>query len=211
MRITHLSTLFSLGATVAVILTSSTAGPSGEPQPLKASAQVVSQKLCSENDDTYALIQKQRVTFLNQSQKNVIVDKSIGRAAYGMVVARDVQSLSDGKYEWNPNLDWAIDPWPIELTAKSPLPPFAILAPAESFQVETDFWVEVRMSDSKGHGISSGNHVSQLQISSWYYTTKPEEVQRKWESYGELVYKVIKTEPLALSLPPNPKLDNCKH
>jgi len=203
-------TFLSLGLFITAMATALAAGSTDDPQPLKASTQVISQKLCRENDETYSLIQKQRVTFLNQSKKNLIVDKSIGRAFYGMVVARDVQSLSDGKYEWHPNLDWAIDLWPGELTAESPVPPFAILVPAESFQVETDFWVDVRMNDSKGSGISSGNHVSQLQIGSWYYTTKPEAVQKRWEAYGELIYNVIKTEPLAFNLPPNPKLDNCK-
>jgi hypothetical protein len=199
-------------ALAAAIVTPSSSSRIDDAQPLKATTELISQRSCIQEQlkNTYSVTQTLRVTVLNHSKGNLIVDKSIGRGFYGMVVARDARSLSEEKYEWNPQLDWSIEPPPGELVAEKPVSPFVVLAPAESFQFETNFWVWARIEDSAGPGIPSGDHVLQLQIGSWYYTTKPEEVQKRWQSYGDLIYKLIKTEPLAFSLPKDPKPENCK-
>jgi hypothetical protein len=185
-------------------------------QPLKATTKVITQRSCRNDDKRYTAIKKLRVTFLNRSSRNLIVDKSIGRGFYEIYVARDSKSLADGQYEYNPNIDWIPSPRSEEeVRSGSPGPPFAILRPNQSFKIETEIWVEVRMHDSEAiYGnwpIQSGDHVFQLDIGSWYYATEPDEVQKRWLKFGDLIYNPIRTEPLAFNLPVVPKLENCKH
>jgi hypothetical protein len=181
-------------------------------QPLLATAKVISQQNCRNNKETYSVIQKIKVTIQNQGKRNLVIDKQdIGRAFYDMVVARDTNSLSKEKYEWRSNPEWSIEPPPGEMNEKYPVPPFVILAPGDSFQVDVESWVGVRTNDAHGDfGIRSGEYVSQVQLASWFYTTKPEVVEKRWQTFGDLIYKTIKTEPLAFNLSPNPKLETCK-
>jgi hypothetical protein len=208
MRLAFLSTFLSLTIVVAAIVTS--AAPTDAPQPYKATAEVISQKKCTNNNSSYSLIQKLRVTFLNISKRNLIVDKNIESDYSNSLVARDARDLGRGDYEWNAHTEFTRDPPAGELLEESPVPPFVTLAPGESLQFETDFWVEVRMHDAQGYGIRSGDHVEQSEIGSWFYSTKGEEVQKRWQQFGELIYKTIRTEPLSLNLSPDPVLETCK-
>jgi hypothetical protein len=202
-----LSHFWLLATLLGGLLLPASSESTDDSQPLKATIQVVSQKYC-QKDKGYTIIQNLRVHVANRTSEKIIVKRS---GVYEPYVARDLESLSKGVYEYHPNFDWTVEGLQ-EPQAKAPGSQFAILAPGDSFETEAEFGFGVGMpglSPAQG-SLPPGNHVLQLMISTWDYHAKPEEMKKSWEAFGRLVYKPIKTEPLAIFLPQDPKLETCK-
>jgi len=180
-----------------------------EPHPLKGTiVQIVSQKSCEEKTG-YTFIQNLRVHIVNQTQEKLIVERST--FSYQVYVARDLDALSKRIYEYKPNIDRAIDGRP-EPANSGPDTDFAILAHDDFYDGFVDFWVSVRRADlPRQRGtLQPGSHVLQLEIATWDYQSNPEGFQKSWAPFGRLIYKPVKTEPIPLYLPSDPKLDNCR-
>ena len=170
----------------------------------------MNQKFCEEKTG-YTIIQKLRVHVVNQTKEKLIVERAA--SGYGIYVARDAEKLSKGIYEYRTSINWVVDtPIPDKPVMMSPGSNFAILAPGDSYDGFSDFWASVRRADlpSIGGTLQPGSHVLQLEVVTWDYQNNPAEFQKSWEPFGRLVYKPVKTEPFALNLPPDPKLDSCK-
>jgi hypothetical protein len=182
-----------------------------EPQPLKGTIiQIVSQKFCEEKTG-YTIIQNLRVHLVNETNEKLIVERVT--SGYGVYVARDVEQLSKGIYEYHTSVNWVVETsGPDKPVTMSPGTNFAILAPGGSYDGFSDFWASVRRSDlpPKEGTLQPGSHVLQAQIVTWDYQSNPEEFRKSWELFGRLIYKPVKTEPFPLNLPSDPKLDNCK-
>jgi hypothetical protein len=182
-----------------------------EPQPLKATIiQIVAQKFCEEKTG-YTIIQNLRVHVVNETKEKLIIERVT--SGYGVYVARDVEKLSKGVYEYHTSMNWVVDvPVPDKPVTMSPGANFAILAPGESYDGFADFWAPVRRPDLPPMvgTLQPGSHVLQVQVVTWDYQSNPEEFRKSWERFGKLIYKPVKTEPFALNLPTDPKFDNCK-
>jgi len=184
------------------------AKPPTDTQPLKTTLRVIGQKFCQE-DKGYSIVQNLDVHIVNQTNGKLIVEEEANR--YEITVASDLENLSRGKYEYHPHIMWGDVYHSEEPQAKSPGSDFLILAPGESFERVADFWASIRRADLPPlTGIlQPGNHLLQLTISTWDYRTNPEEFRKPWEQIGTLVATGIKTEPLTIFLPPDPKFDKC--
>jgi hypothetical protein len=185
-------------------------------QPLKITAEIMSQTYCPDDDNVYDAIFKLRMRFTNQTKTKLIVDKIIGHGVYGIVIASDAKNLSAGKNEYELNMEGATGHVPSETPGQfsSPAPYFSILAPGESVETMNDFWL-VRLGSQHGsvgtrQSLQPGNHVLEVTLSTWSYQANPEEISKRWKSSGDLVYKTVKTGPLAFQLPSDPQLDHCK-
>jgi hypothetical protein len=178
-------------------------------QPLRATLKITGQRFCQEGNG-YSVVQNLDVHLVNQTTGKLIVERTT--KGYGIYVARDLADLSKGNYEYHPHIQWADIVHSEEPHAKTPGPDFLILAPGESFDSIADFWVSVSRSDlpPTAGTLQPGNHLLQLVISTWDYRASPDQFRKSWESFGTLVDTGIKTEPLTISLPTDPKVDKCK-
>jgi hypothetical protein len=56
--------------------------------------------------EVYSVWFKLRLKYVNRTHKTLILDREIGKAWYGEKVAKNLDDLIAGKYEYNPNIDW---------------------------------------------------------------------------------------------------------
>ena len=100
-------------------------------------AEIIRQYDCRNGDKTYLATLKLRMSFLNETNKNIIVEKTPGLGVYGITVARDARSLSEGNYEFNPDIFQEVDHFPPETPEqfKSSGANFTILAPVVSLRL----------------------------------------------------------------------------
>lgn len=184
-------------------------------QPLKAVAELISQRYCSGDAEVFSVWLRLRVTYTNQTDKVLILDKEIGKAWYGVRVARSVEDLNAGKYEYNPNIDWFFtdkDSLPKNPSLISAGTDFAILAPGQSFESRIDTSVAVQYESEKAvvGTIRPGTHVLEMQLSAWNRAGLPSEFEKSWKK-GRIVTGLIKTEPIELRVPTNPTVEEvCK-
>jgi hypothetical protein len=193
-----------------------TATASTDDQPLTAVPALVSQRYCAGDAETFSVWLRMRMTYSNRTDRTVILDKEIGKAWYGVIVARNLEDLNSGKYEYNPNIDWFFadkDQLPKKPSLAAPGPDFAILPPGKTFESEVDPSVVTQYENAKdvAGAIRSGTHIFQMQLSAWNRPGLPSEYEKSWAQKGQIVTGLIKTEPIEIRVPPNPKVENeCK-
>jgi hypothetical protein len=185
-------------------------------QPVKAVPELVGTRYCYGDAEVFSVWLKLRVTYINQSERTIILDKGIGKAWYSEKVARTFEDLAAGKYEYNPNIDWFFtgkDKMPDKPKADSPGADFVILPPRHTFENEINTGVVAQYENPKDFAgsIRSGAHVFQMDLSAWSHPGEESEFAKSWRKFGDLVTGVIKTEPLEIRIPSDPKVErNCK-
>jgi hypothetical protein len=185
-------------------------------QPVKAVPELVGTRYCYGDAEVFSVWLKLRVTYINQSERTVILDKEIGKAWYSEKVARTFEDLAAGKYEYNPDIDWFFtgkDKMPDKPKADSPGADFVILPPRHTFENEINTGVVAQYENPKDFAgsIRSGAHVFQMDLSAWCHPGEASEFAKSWRKFGDLVTGVIKTEPLEIHIPSDPKVEtNCK-
>jgi hypothetical protein len=207
------STLLPLGLLITALATTLVAGPTTDPQPLKLTAEILSQRYCRDTDKTFTIIFRAKMRVTNQSSQKLIVENTLRQGGYGIAIALDPKNLSDGKFLYNPVVEWQIEHDPPE-PGFEPSGDFAILASGKSFQAEREFWASgvgrIRdTEDVRDTTLRSGNYVLQITFSTWDYDPKPQVTQKRWKPFGHLVFDNIVSEPLPFYLPSCPKLTKC--
>jgi hypothetical protein len=204
------------GLLLAALAITLLGGPSDDPQPLKMTAEILSQRYCSDNNKTFDIVFRIRLRIVNQSNKKLIIEKEpLSLYFHDFGIARNAKDLSAGRYEYHPNVDGAIERAPeTSEQFKSPGSNFAIFAPGEAFQLDKDFGAESvgrqQETDSIPWTLPPGNHVLQISAATWDFETKPEQIRKQWESFGYLVYESISTGSLPFNLPADPKIEKCR-
>jgi hypothetical protein len=204
--------LLGLLLTALAIITPSSAAPTDDPHPLKLTAEIISQRYCRATDKTFTVIFRTKMRVLNQSNQKLIVENTLRNGAYGIAIAQDAKRLSEGKFLYNPVVEWQIQHDPPE-PGYEPGGDFAILAPGKSFQDQRELWATGvgRLHDAEDapDAIRSGNYILQISFSTWDYDAKPEATQKRWKPFGHLVFDRIVFEPLPFNLPTDPKIGKC--
>jgi hypothetical protein len=184
-------------------------------QSVKAMPELLGTRYCYGDAETYSVWLKLRVRYVNRAEKTVILDKEIGKAYYREKVAKNLEDLTAGKYESNPVIDWFFtdkDKLPDRPSVVSPGPDFAVLAPDDRFESEINTGVVAQYENPKNFAgtIRSGTHVFQMELSAWNHPGEASVFAESWRKFGELVTGVIKTEPLEIRIPSDPKVEkNC--
>jgi hypothetical protein len=194
----------------------------GVPQPaqydqsIKAIPELIGTRYCYGDAEVYSVWLKLRMKYVNRTHKTLILDKEIGKAWYGEKVARNLDELAAGKYEYNPNMDWFFsdkDKLPDKPNSDLPSSDFVVLAPGETFVSEINAAVVAQYENPKNFAgsIRSGVHILQLELSAWNHPGESAVFAESWRKFGELVTGMIKTEPLELRIPLDPKVEKkCK-
>jgi hypothetical protein len=206
------SGIFSVGA--------SQKGDDNKVNPLKMTAEILGQRYCSDPGfKEFNIIFKLRVRLVNQSSRRLIVEKQTsGFSVFSrVVIARDTKSLSTGKLEYDPNTDafTTFNPAAAPEDLTTPGKAFAILSTGESVEIDGEIYAPSagRRQDAseKPDTVPPGNHVLQITVPTWNdRPVKPEEIRRRWEPFGYLVYEDITSQPLPFVLPPDPRIDPCR-
>jgi hypothetical protein len=203
----------------AAIVTPLPAAPSDGP-PLKIDAEILQQRYCPFDKNTYTIKFTVRMRFTNQSDHKIILSKGVGGGVvFHGVVASDAKNLASENYEYNSNLSiW--DGTVVYLQPEtperfnSPDSTFAILAPGESIRNAGYYWADsagALPGSTPNHGtLQPGDHVLSVKLYPWSHKPDPIEIHKKWEPIGELIYYPFKTGPIPFHLPADPKLEkNC--
>jgi hypothetical protein len=206
---------------VAALVLSSSAGPRISESPLRVKLIMVGQENCRGDRSTAdcgtcsvaAVIHlKLRLEITNLSNRRLIVAKGIGTAWYGIILAKNKQALAAGIYESHINPEWNRTESNLQSPPDdAPSEEFAILAPGESFDVESIVDLAVQqIAERPVKGLlHPGNHVLQLDMGTWPHVTRPERFRESWKKYGEVVYQPVKSEPLSFRVPPEPDFTKC--
>ena len=195
-------------AAICLIVAPAVTCRAADDQPLQVTPKLIGQEYCYGDAEVYAVRLTLRMKYINGTDKTLILDKEIGVAWYGVAVARNTEDLNAGKYEYHPNIDWMTSGPPNVPSPHSPGPDFVILAPGRSFTNEIDATVVAQYdgpSDFAG-SIRSGTHMLRLDLSSWNHSGEASKFEESWRRYGRLVTGVIKSEPLEIVVPSNPKV-----
>jgi hypothetical protein len=113
---------------------------------IKAIPELVGTRYCYGDAEVYSVWLKLRMKYVNRTHKTLILDKEIGKAWYREKVARNLDELAAGKYEYNPNIDWFFsdkDKLPDKPKSDSPSSDFVVLAPGETFVSEINTGIYV--------------------------------------------------------------------
>ena len=149
---------------------------------------------------------------MNRSNQKLIVENTLRTGAYGIAIARDMKSLTEGKFLYDPVVEWQIQHDPPE-PGVQPGGDFTTLAPGKSFQDQRELWASgvgrLYDADETEDAIPSGNYILQITFSTWDYNSKPEITQKRWKPFGHLVFDGITSDPLSFQLPSDPKLSKC--
>jgi hypothetical protein len=184
-------------------------------QSIKAMPELVGTRYCYADAETYSVWLKLRVRYVNRAEKTVILDKEIGKAYYRGKVAKNLEDLAAGKYESNAVIDWFFtdkEKLPDRPSIGSPGAEFAVLTPDDRFESEINTGVVAQYENPKNFAgtIRSGTHVFQMELSAWNHPGEASVFAESWRKFGELVTGVIKTEPLEIRIPSDPKVEkNC--
>lgn len=158
-------------------------------QSIRAVPTIVGTKYCAGDADLFSASLKLQVRYVNQTKENLILDKEIGKAWFQVKVAKNLQDLNAGKYEYSPNTDWFFsdkDQFPPFPKLDSPGPDFAILGPGKEFEGEINSSVFVQYESSKNvaGSIRPGSHFMQIELSGWNHPGKPSEFAKSWQRLG---------------------------
>jgi hypothetical protein len=186
--------------------------PTKDDQPLTAIPELIGTRYCYGEAEVYAVWLKLRVKYVNQTDKTLILDRGIGKAFYREKVARSLEELGAGKYEYNPNIDWFLsnkDKLPDTANTDSPGPEFVILPPGNTYvgEINTDVVVQYENPRSFPGSIRPGVHVLQMELSAWNHPGEASTFAKSWRKFGELVKGVVKTEPLEIRIPEGPPIE----
>jgi hypothetical protein len=180
-------------------------------QSIKAIPELVGTRYCYGDAEVYSVWLKLRMKYVNRTHKTLILDKEIGKAWYEEKVARNLDALAARKYEYNPNIDWfsAKDKLPDKPNSDSPSSDFVILAPGETFvsQINASVFAQYENPKNFSGSIRSGVHILQFELSAWNHPGESAVFAESWRKFGNLVTGVVKTEPLEIRIPSNPKVE----
>jgi len=179
---------------------------------IRAFPVLISEQYCYGDAEVFAVWLRLSVKYTNHTNRKVILDRGIGKAWYGIKVARNLEDLSAGKYEYNPNIDWT-ESNEEKLKSDSPSRSFIVLAPGETFQSEINASVVAQYENSKNFAgaIKPGSHVLQLDLSAWGHAEDASMFAKSWRKFGDLVTGVVRTAPLEIKVPLAPNVEkNCK-
>ena len=115
------------------------AGSASEDQPLKVKLTTLTQRHCRGDGDVWAIWLKLQLQTTNITGKKLIVQKTIGRAWYSPIVARDEKGLPEDNFDEAPSREFM----PTESEIRGPSQDalgkeLVILSPGESFEAESN-------------------------------------------------------------------------
>ncbi len=216
MRLHLTSALLGLALIATSLAARSSGGLADDFPPLKLTMEILSQRYCRDNDKTYTTLLNLRMHFVNQSNKKLIVEKSAGLGEYTVFIARDAKNLSDKNYEYSSNALQVLESLASDKPENLDVPGdrFVVLAAGDELKTESQFWIwhAGRLIDAGKvpDTLQSGNHAMKIYVESSIYFANTAEVRKRWERFGELIFANVMSEPFTLTLPSNPKIDDCK-
>jgi len=182
----------------------SQAGTSGAA--LQASAEILDQRYCHSDNDSFSVLMKIRLKFRNASDHRIILARGI--QSPGIIhVAKTVEDAQNKRFEYSPAIDrFTKEAVPSPSFGDSPgQKDFTILAAGESYETTVPSGVFGTMKKTSSHGlISRGMHVIQFGVSTWPFPTTPEEViqlRAKWKDFGYLESDIVNTAFLTFGIP----------
>jgi hypothetical protein len=181
-------------------------------QRLIPTAEVISQKYCSLDNEVFKVDITLHLKFENHTDKVLILDKQFGKFPSRRIIAKSRESLAQRNYEDDPIFESFVDDDPPHFNPSIHLlrSNFVLLAPGQSFERTSTVEVFARYVSKSGRSgaINYGDHVLQIGFLGWSYSANASAFEEAWRKFGQLVTEEIYTEPILLQIPKNPQINN---
>jgi len=193
---------------------SGAAKPEAPGDGLAVSAQVVGQNYCHVDLESFAVRMSVKLRFVNVSDRPVILWRKIESPSI-VRVAPSVEAGEAGEFEYAPNVDMFTKEAPSRPSfAESPdAKLFVVLAPGGAYKATVPSGVFGTMKPVGGRGLlARGAHVLQLGVSTWPYSSPPDEVRRlaaAWSRYGHLATGIVYSGFIPFTIPKKFKNPPC--
>lgn len=182
-----------------------------ESLPLQLTATPIDQQYCMGDSELDSLQMKVNLTFTNIGTRRLILYKRsdfISRIA----ISRNVEDAAAKKFEVNASVTQVTDGEKIDFKRSVPNSAFVILSPGTSYEMETVVTVFAVRGDAGeiAGAISSGEHVLQVEVSTWPDSkTLAEELRRRWQRSGCLWYGPLTSVPMPFMVEKQRKVVDC--
>jgi hypothetical protein len=190
--------------------------PAGAGSNLRVDGRVEAQTYCGGGPVPLSVSMKIGLRFTNLSDHRVILAKKI-RGPLAIRVAKSPEALRTERFEYNPNIDAAVDelPGPPMLGDTPDSKHFCILAPGKSFETHVSSVIFASQTGEKGL-VGKGKHVLQLGLETWpyqwpwYRSIDASKLADQWKKYGQLIRGNIYTEPIPFIIPEKVRVGPCE-
>jgi len=173
---------------------------------LAVTIRVVGQKYCHVDLESFSVLMKVKLRFVNVSDRPVILSRQV-RSPGIIRVAASVEAAKMGEFEYAPNVDAFTKESPsVPSFGDSPDPGlFVVLAPGGAYEATVPSGVFGTTKPVGGHGLLPAvTHVLQLGVSTWPYSTSPIETRRlraAWSGFGQLATGIVYSGFVPFAIP----------
>ncbi len=183
--------------------------------PLRLTTNIISQRLCQNDDASMTLSLKLRLRYANLGYEPLILYKS-SNLIYRHTTSRNAEQAEAEQYITDYSLSIASSGGAkIDESSLNSL--FVILRPGDEYKVDALNVVAIPVVPNApkvlGAGLPPGQYVLQVTTSTWPELEEiAQELRGKWLQSGHLWYDSIKSAPMPFEIPPYRSVKKCsKH
>jgi hypothetical protein len=196
-------------ATVLLLTVPALSQTEGSPS-LQLTTRITDQKYCDSGYPDMAMLRLSlRLTYTNVGVQPLILHKGSALMHY-VLVSSNEQEARDKHYESNMHVGWVTAEAKL-IEGARPGSEFVVLAPRESYAVESGVNSIPIDLNSTTQFLKAGQHVFQGVTETWPGSEQQlERLKKQWANIGLLWDSNVRSEPMPLTIDKNPKLVECK-
>jgi hypothetical protein len=180
-------------------------------QPLRLTAEIVSQKHCAGDAELDALHLGLRLVYTNTGRFPIVLYKGSDLVSR-VVVSRTLEDVSAGRFEVNATLTSGADGGELDFECSRHDEAFVVLQPGETYRTDTEvtiFAVRNDVRDVTG-AIKSGDHFLQIEVPTWPGSKeRAAKLSTCWGRRGVLWSAPLTSMPMPLRVDNNRYIEEC--
>jgi hypothetical protein len=172
---------------------------------LQLTARVAGERYCVVSSDVDALQITLRLRYANLGNRKLILYKG-NKLFYQIFVSRNLQDASARRYETRTTHSRYDDQQPEKIDDAHPSNVFTVLSPGASYEAEQVVTLPVARDEGKARRdvLTTGDHVLQVIVSTWYESRKlGEALRERWQRRGFLWTDMVGTQALSFNVDKN--------
>ncbi|MDQ3817481.1 MAG: hypothetical protein M3362_07295 [Acidobacteriota bacterium] len=178
---------------------------------MELTVSVVGERYCAVSDDLNSLQMTLRLRYTNTGGQKIILYRGV-RLFYQIFVSRRVEDLAARRYETRTTHSRYYDQLPEKIDAPNPGSVFTTLPPGASYETLQTIALPVARGDrAVGNSITSGEHVLQVWVSTWYESKKlAQTLRERWQRRGFLWADALGAKAVSFNVEKNPQAIVCQ-
>ncbi|HEX8889389.1 MAG TPA: hypothetical protein VF779_09435 [Pyrinomonadaceae bacterium] len=172
---------------------------------LQLTARIAGERYCTVSSDVDALQITLRLRYTNTGNRKLILYKG-NKLFYQIFVSRNLQDAAARRYETRTTHSRYYDQQPEKIDDAHPGNVFTVLSPGASYEAEQVITLPVARDEGKARRdvLTTGDHVLQVIVSTWYESKKlAEALRERWQRRGFLWTDMLDTQALSFNIGKN--------